>query len=226
MTFKEFLKNAGIISESKTIINNSAVFKNPTSIKGELVYNDTDNDVDNFFRNQGKDSARSKYRRIPLNKHMIPKISEILECVHHYCNLELNSSINRYIIIDNRKKNTNMFKYLGLEFNNKTDINKVIKYIFLAITPNNFNADYGDDQDWLFEFVIRNFPNKKHIANHFKKIDDAILKKNGRNLLIKMTFRSIAHKTGILPSSDNYIYINSKFMVLRDISMHLIKSPH
>lgn len=223
MTFKEFLKNAGIISESKTTINNTAVFKNPTSIKGEFVSIDGAN---KFFRYQGKDSARSKYRRIPLNKHMIPKISEILECIHHYCNLELNSSINRYIIIDNRKKNTNMFKYLGLEFNNKTDINKVIKYIFLAITPNNFNADYGDDQDWLFEFVIRNFPNKKHIANHFKKIDDAILKKNGRNLLIKMTFRSITHKTGILPSSDNYIYINSKFMVLRDISMHLIKSPH
>lgn len=223
MTFKEFLKIAGIISESKTTINNTAVFKNPTSIKGELVSID---DSNKFFRNQGKDSARSKYRRIPLNKHMIPKISEVLECIHHYCNLELNSSINRYIIIDNRKKNTNMFKYLGLEFNNKTDINKVIKYIFLAITPNNFNADYGDDQDWLFEFVIRNFPNKKHIANHFKKIDDAILKKNGRNLLIKMTFRSIANKTGILPSSDNYIYINSKFMVLRDISMHLIKSPH
>lgn len=223
MTFKEFLKIAGIISESKTTINNTAVFKNPTSIKGELVSID---DTNKFFRNQGKDSERSKYRRIPLNKHMIPKISEILECIHHYCNLELNSSNNRYVIIQDRKKNHNMFKYLGLDLDNKTDINKVIKYIFLAITPNNFNADYGDKQEWLFEFVIRNFPSKKHIANHFKKIDDAILKKYGRNLLIKMTFYSITNKTGILPSSDNCIYINSEFMFLRDISMHLIKSPH
>lgn len=219
MNFKEFLTINGFIYESKYLINNTTVFKTPSKIKGEYHQNTTTDN--NFFRNQGKDSSRSQYRRIPINKRMIPNINEILECIKYYCDYELKNQGSPIIIIDRRKKNKKTFEYLGLDIDNKTDINKVIKYILLALKPNDFNADYGDETSWFFEFVIRKFCYKKYISEHFK-INKDIIEQKGNNLLIKITVKSLNNEKGIIPSSDNYIYINSKNMCLFDISFHFI----